>query len=152
MSASEPTTHTPRRASHAGSERERGATLVEMALVLPLFFVLVFGIIEFGWYFAQVNEVRYAAREAARVAGVDGDLDDVHQAVCGNLNLVNGGAEYTIRASTSETGGNGEVNVTAVYEPLTGFLSLPVLPDFRSQHSFFVEPEKLPDLATGQPC
>lgn len=152
MPGSNPTAHTPRRAFHARSDREGGATLVEMALVLPLFFALVFGIIEFGWYFAQVNEVRYAAREAARVAGVDGDLDAVHQAVCGNLNLVNGGAEYTIRASTSETGGNGEVNVNATYEPLTGFLSLPGLVNFHSQHFFFVEPEKLPDLATGQPC
>lgn len=137
MSAPDTMTPPVRRAQRRRGER--GATLVEMALVLPLFLLLVFGIIEFGFYFAQANEVRYAAREAARVAGVDGDVAAVAAAVCDNLTLV-GGGEFTVVAS-SETGGSGVINVDAEYQSLTGFPLLPTLPAFHSQHDFFVEPE-----------
>lgn len=148
MSAPETTTPPVRRAQRRRGER--GATLVEMALVLPLFLLLVFGIIEFGFYFAQANEVRYAAREAARVAGVDGDVGAVAAAVCENLTLVDGG-EFTVDVASSETGGSGVINVDAEYNSLTGFPLLPTLPAFHSQHDFFVEPDwELP--ATGQSC
>ena len=50
---------------------ERGASMVEFAVVVPLFFLLIFGIIEAGWFFAQQVEVRNAAREGARIAVVD---------------------------------------------------------------------------------
>ena len=49
-----------------GSTRERGAAMVEMAIVLPLLLLLVFGIIEFGrLYNAQVT-LTHAAREGIR--------------------------------------------------------------------------------------
>ncbi|MBA2338207.1 MAG: pilus assembly protein [Acidimicrobiia bacterium] len=147
MSAPDTTTPPARQARRRRDER--GATLVEMALVLPLFLTLVFGIIEFGFYFAQANQVRYAAREAARVAGVDGDFATVEAAVCGNLTLV-GSASYTVDVAPGENGGRGQVNVNATYVPLVDFLDLP-LADFNSQHDFFVEPDQtLP--AMGQSC
>src|SRR5262249_7376870 len=34
-----------------GRRRERGATLVEAAIVAPLFFMLIFGVVEAGWDF-----------------------------------------------------------------------------------------------------
>ncbi|MGB5566661.1 MAG: TadE/TadG family type IV pilus assembly protein, partial [Acidimicrobiia bacterium] len=39
---------------------ERGASLVEFAVVLPLLILLVFGIMEAGWLFAQQVEIRNA--------------------------------------------------------------------------------------------
>ena len=51
--------------------RESGASLVEFAMVMPLLLLLVFGIMESGWFFAQLTETRNAAREGARVAVVD---------------------------------------------------------------------------------
>lgn len=46
--------------------RDRGATLVESALVLPILVLLVFGVVEFGRaYNAQVT-VTHAAREGVR--------------------------------------------------------------------------------------
>jgi Flp pilus assembly protein TadG len=49
---------------------ERGAALVELALILPLFVILVFGVIEFGLTYNNYITVRQGVREAARQAAV----------------------------------------------------------------------------------
>jgi Flp pilus assembly protein TadG len=51
--------------------RERGAVLIEAALILPIIFMLVFGIIDFGTAYNQSHELRATAREGARIAAVD---------------------------------------------------------------------------------
>jgi Flp pilus assembly protein TadG len=48
----------------------RGNAVVEMALVLPLLLILVFGITEFGRAWMTVNVLQTAAREGARLAVV----------------------------------------------------------------------------------
>ncbi|MDJ0790260.1 MAG: TadE/TadG family type IV pilus assembly protein [Acidimicrobiia bacterium] len=48
-------------------EREQGAALVEMAMVLPLLVLLVFGIVEFGLAFNKRLTVGNASQSAARV-------------------------------------------------------------------------------------
>lgn len=53
--------------------RDDGATLVEFALVVPVLFVLLFGMIEFGWAFFQLNDVRHGAREGIRLVAVNAD-------------------------------------------------------------------------------
>ncbi len=54
---------------HSHTRRtERGAALVEMAVVAPLLLLLLFGIFEFGRYIASTNTVVNASREAARYA------------------------------------------------------------------------------------
>jgi Flp pilus assembly protein TadG len=46
--------------------RDDGASAVELALVLPILFLLIFGIISFGLYFAGALGLSNATREAAR--------------------------------------------------------------------------------------
>ena len=46
--------------------REDGAAAVEFALVLPIFVFLLFGVIQFGFYFWTAETANSAAREAAR--------------------------------------------------------------------------------------
>lgn len=53
-------------------EKRRGAALVETAIVLPVFFLVVLGIIEFGRAFMVMQLVNTAAREANRMAISDG--------------------------------------------------------------------------------
>lgn len=55
---------TPRR-------RERGAAAVEFALIFPLLLTVVFGVIEFGWAYGQMLDVRHGAREGARLIAVN---------------------------------------------------------------------------------
>ncbi len=54
---------------------ERGANLVEFAIIAPLLFLLLFGVIEFARLGYAFSEVWTAAREGARYATVVGDED-----------------------------------------------------------------------------
>ena len=56
--------------------RSKGATIVEFALVAPLFFLLVFATIEFGRYFFIEHAIQYATREGTRLALVGKTLKD----------------------------------------------------------------------------
>lgn len=52
--------------------RTRGQALVEFAFVAPIFFLLLFAIIDFGRYVYYVQVLNNAAREGARYAIVHG--------------------------------------------------------------------------------
>ncbi len=53
--------------------RRRGQTLVEFALVFPMFFMLLVGLIEFGFVFNALLAVNYGARDGALAASEAGD-------------------------------------------------------------------------------
>jgi hypothetical protein len=59
-----------RRLRDGARKRNSGAALVEMALVLPLLLLLVFGIIDFSLAIKDRMSLAQAAREGARVAAV----------------------------------------------------------------------------------
>ncbi|HYJ69088.1 MAG TPA: TadE/TadG family type IV pilus assembly protein [Nocardioidaceae bacterium] len=55
---------------------ERAASTLEMAIIAPVFLLLIFGIVEFGlWMYAR-NVVTLAAREGASYLRVSGAVDD----------------------------------------------------------------------------
>lgn len=64
-----------RRWSDRWRQGRRGTVTVEMALVLPIFTMLVFGIIEFGRGFMIMQLVTNAAREGCRKAIIDGSTN-----------------------------------------------------------------------------
>ena len=45
--------------------------LVELALIAPILFLILFAVIEFGWAFTNHLDVRHGAREGARLAAVN---------------------------------------------------------------------------------
>jgi Flp pilus assembly protein TadG len=51
---------------------DRGAELIEFALVFPLLLLVLFGIMDFGLLFQRYEAVTNAAREGARVAVLPG--------------------------------------------------------------------------------
>jgi TadE-like protein len=55
-----------KRTSNTSARREGGAAVVEAALILPLFLLLLFGVIEAGMLFYTSNSVKTAARDSAR--------------------------------------------------------------------------------------
>ena len=59
-----------------GPRGSRGVTIVEFALVLPLLFILIFSIVDFGLYFFIEHTLQFATREGARLALVGRTLND----------------------------------------------------------------------------
>ncbi|TGE32429.1 TadE/TadG family type IV pilus assembly protein [Desulfosporosinus sp. Sb-LF] len=60
---------------------EHGQALVEMALVLPLFFLLLFGVIEMGRVGYAYITVSNAARAGGRTATIGGTDADINNSV-----------------------------------------------------------------------
>jgi Flp pilus assembly protein TadG len=48
----------------------RGAAALEFAIVVPVFLLLVFAIIDFGWYFFVQHTIQLATSEGARLGAV----------------------------------------------------------------------------------
>ncbi|OWY60631.1 hypothetical protein B7486_68150 [cyanobacterium TDX16] len=53
---------------------ERGATLIEAAIMLPLFFFLIFGILEFGFSFRNYLTLANGTRDGARTGTTAGNV------------------------------------------------------------------------------
>lgn len=60
---------------------EHGQALVEMALVLPLFFLLLFGVIEMGRVGYAYISVSNAVREGGRVATLGGTDNQIESSI-----------------------------------------------------------------------
>lgn len=61
-----------RHSTARNSESRSGATIVEMAVVVPVFAVFLAAIMEFGHAFLVVGTLNAAAKQAARYGAVDG--------------------------------------------------------------------------------
>jgi Flp pilus assembly protein TadG len=61
--------------------REDGAAAVEFAIVTVLLLLIVFGILEYGRIYSQIEVLNGAAREGARVGAVQGTRSDITNAV-----------------------------------------------------------------------
>ena len=92
--------------------RQAGTSVVEMALVLPLLLLLVFGIGDFGIAYTQWNSLTNAVREGARV-GV------VFQTPCDPATVTTT-IENTVSNFAASSGLNGAGIVTTVTNPCAG--------------------------------
>jgi Flp pilus assembly protein TadG len=86
-------------------QRERGASAVEFALVLPFLLLLIGGMVDFGRFFFTQNIVVNAAREGARMRALGYSTTEagtrIDQALTG---LQTGPGDYTV-VYTSEPSG-----------------------------------------------
>jgi Flp pilus assembly protein TadG len=74
----DPTIAQPRRPSRLwlrGRDRTRGQTMVEVALVLPIFIFTLMAVLEMGYFVAVGSAVSSASREAARFGATNGCVD-----------------------------------------------------------------------------
>ena len=108
MAVGRTNTHTHRR-----SARERGQALLEFALVVPIFLVLVFGIIDFGWALRSWITVTNAAREGARIGAVHAAAGTVGECSVASGDAPVGGMP-TIAARACKTADTLDTNSTAV--------------------------------------
>ena len=94
--------------------RDRGASLVEFAFIAPMLILLLLGIIEFGYFLAEFNDVRHGAREAARVAAVNaGDNAFLRAEVCDAMDLTTTVSVKFTDSASGNIGDTGEVLVQA---------------------------------------
>lgn len=100
---------------------ERGASLVEFALIAPFLILLLFGIVEFGYLFGEFNDVRHGAREGARVAAVNaGDNSFLRATTCDAMDLTTNITVQFTDSATEAIGDVGTVTVEATPDSLTG--------------------------------
>jgi Flp pilus assembly protein TadG len=107
----------------------RGAAAVEFALVAPVFFLMVFGMIEFGRAIMVQQVLTNGAREGARVAVLDSQTPTASEVTTiVNTYLQNGGlsgATVTITPSEPTTAGYGEPVTVSVSVPFASVSWLP---------------------------
>lgn len=150
-----------------GWQRDDGANLIEFAILAPFLILLLFGIIEFAWLFAQNLDVRHGAREGARLAAVnfpegvtnggartDANRDTLVAEVCGRMDLASG-ASVDLQSS----GAVGEAATAAVEAPgntLTGLLDWALPPSLTLSSAVEIRLEQPATWsntpAGGQPC
>ncbi len=107
--------------------KRRGAAAVEFAMVAPVFFLLIFGMIEFGRLVMVQQVITNASREGARIAVLDGATGaEVNTAVENYLTGANiSGANVTVDPSEPSTAGYGEPVTVTITIPFNQVSWLP---------------------------
>ena len=106
--------------------------MVEFALVAPLLFLMLFGVLEGGWLLFHNHQVSNAAREGARFAVVNGsmsgtlaDNDAVRNAIEERVSLSNPGSLQVVLDPDDpamEPGSTLTVEVDYTHQTLVGFV------------------------------
>jgi Flp pilus assembly protein TadG len=91
----------------------KGQSLVEMALVLPIFMIIVFGIVDFGMIFNAYQIVGNASREGARSMAVGQNEATVNTIVKDKLSSLP--ADSTPEITIEELNGGYDAKVTVTY-------------------------------------
>jgi Flp pilus assembly protein TadG len=114
----------------------RGAAMVEMAIVLFVFVSLLFGVIEYGWIFFKMGQINQAARHGARTAvrpAADNDeVADAVEVIMNSSTLSRAKTDYRLTISPStdvEVGEPVQVYVELDYSTikLIGFVPTPAV-------------------------
>jgi Flp pilus assembly protein TadG len=101
--------------------REDGAAAVEFALIVGLLAILVFGLLEYGLAFWQVQNLRAAAREGARVAAVGGDDTAVQTAIeNASVGSFTSSSDFTRNRVCDRDNAGQEVKITISNPSLSG--------------------------------
>ena len=94
-------------------KKKRGQAIVEFALILPVFILILLGIMEFGLVFHQYLVVTAASREGARVAALGGTDAETRTIVNSSAASINTGQlTTTITPANRVKGQSVSVQVT----------------------------------------
>ncbi len=107
-------------------DREKGQALVEFALLVPIFLLLVFTIVDFGMGFHAWITVTNGAREGARLGAVMATQQEIESRVYESVTLPDEATKMTVTVTNAE-GEPGESVVVQVdydYDLITPLSSL----------------------------
>lgn len=107
---------------------EGGQSLVEFALVLPIFLLVLFAIVDFGMAFHAWIAVTNSAREGARLGAVRGPAAEIEQRVrdtTGTLDQDN--LTVTVTNAEGDPGDSVIVDVSYAYSLMTPMADLMAL-------------------------
>ena len=94
-------------------KKKRGQAIVEFALILPVFILILLGIMEFGLVFHQYLVVTAASREGARVAALGGsDAETLTMVNTSAVSINSGQLTTTITPANRVKGQTVSVQVT----------------------------------------
>jgi Flp pilus assembly protein TadG len=111
---------------------EQGALIVEFGLIVPILFLLVFGIVDFGRAYFTMNNLAAAVREGARYGAVFEDPsagtnpDSIKKAVT-DFSYAFGGTPLTasnVTTAIDKTAGTLSVTAKYTFRPITPLVNL----------------------------
>ncbi|HXK58308.1 MAG TPA: TadE/TadG family type IV pilus assembly protein [Acidobacteriota bacterium] len=112
--------------------KERGVAIVEMAMILPLFLLLILGMIEFSLILYNKAMVTNASREGARAGIVFRHPDPVSDTEIGTVvnnylasRLISFNGSNTATTTVTRAGGSPGGSLTVKVDYTYGFLVLP---------------------------
>lgn len=97
---------------------DRGAVIVEFALVAPLLLMIVFGIVDFGWMIERSNVINNVTRDAARVASLDGSYAQIQTTLTDELDdigITYPGTGVTVAITCTNASGSNCTGSSASY-------------------------------------
>ncbi len=107
---------------------ERGQTLVEFALLLPIFLILLFAIVDFGLGLNAWITITNSAREGARVGAVGADSATITERVqatgAGGLKAWSSNGTVTVTNAQGQPGESVTVKVDYDYDLITPLAGL----------------------------
>ncbi|MDA7977304.1 MAG: pilus assembly protein [Pirellulales bacterium] len=108
-------------------KNRQGAAVVEFAVVAPVFFLLIFGMIEYGRMVMVQQVITNASREGARVGILDGSsASDVSTTANGYLTSSSiSGATITVDPADPATAGVGDPVTVTISVPFNQVSWLP---------------------------
>lgn len=99
-------------------KREDGQAMVEFALILPIFLLILCGILDFGWLFYNQLSLNNACREGARYAVVNTAEDANTQAIINHIEnatttvFANDGVDIEVTYSSPNDPTSGDITVS----------------------------------------
>ena len=107
---------------------EKGQALVEFTLLVPIFLLLLFAIIDFGMGFYSWISVTNGAREGARLGAVLATQTEIEDRVYQTVNLPNEATKMTVTVTNAQGQPGQSVVVKVDYDydlitPLAGIVS-----------------------------
>ena len=108
-----------KRISRRRGEGEGGQSLVEFTLVLPIFLLVLFAIVDFGMAFNAWITVTNSAREGARVGAVRAPSGDIEQRVRDTAGSLGDDLTVIVTNAEGDPGDSVVVDVSYGYSLIT---------------------------------